>query len=60
MYPGEYSSIFYPQHVCDICLRTEAEKATRKGSLDSGVFGGDHHACDIQGPFYAAMITGNI
>ena len=36
-YPGEYKSTIYPQHIWDICLRTETEKVTREGKLDSGV-----------------------
>ena len=59
-YPGGDWRQIYPENICDMCLRTELKSVASRGLLDSGVFEGDHHTCNLQGPFSPAMITGNI
>ena len=48
------------RHHCDRCLRTKLKSSPHEGQLDSEVFLGDHHACDLQGPFSPAKITDNL
>ena len=58
-YPREGRRIPHEHH-CDVCLRAKMHRESHRGNLDSGVYVGDHHSVDLQGPFMESQVYENI
>ena len=54
----ELEKIDFKTHL-DICLRATCKRHSHSGHLDAGVYVGDHHAVDVQGPYYPSEFCEN-